>query len=207
MPVACQCRRLIRINRPISVPITPQRGRIWPICCGHEPFGRHRLGEPSSVARQLSPSALERPMQGEGRARPAGAGTRPPPPSLVRGEDVAVLADDPTGGFGGCSSAALGVARCGSRARGPKPRLPISITGQPSNPSDVATAGFTWSTVVANYTCALDNGAATSCTSPKSYSGLADGTHKFVVTGKKNGSFLPGSASVTWTVAGRRVPR
>ena len=96
---------------------------------------------------------------------------------------------------------ALGVAGAAPAFAAPKPRLPISITGQPSNPSDSSAAGFTWSTVAgATYTCQLDNAAATSCTSPKSYSGLADGTHKFVVQGKKNGSYRPGSASVTWTV-------
>ena len=96
---------------------------------------------------------------------------------------------------------ALGVASAAPALAAPKPRLPITITGQPSNPSDSSAAGFTWSTVAgATYTCQLDNAAATSCTSPKSYSGLADGTHRFIVQGKKNGTYRPGSATVQWTV-------
>ena len=48
---------------------------------------------------------------------------------------------------------------------------------------------------VTSFTCKLDSGSATACTSPVSYSGLAAGTHTLTVTG--NGA-TPATAS--WTV-------
>ena len=63
---------------------------------------------------------------------------------------------------------ALGVASAAPALAAPKPRLPITITGQPSNPSDSSAAGFTWSTVAgATYTCQLDSAAATSVHLPE----------------------------------------
>jgi hypothetical protein len=70
-----------------------------------------------------------------------------------------------------------------------------SITSGPANGSFVSstTATFKWKGG-APYTCKLDSGAATSCTSPKTYSSLAQGKHTFTVTGAN------GSATRTWTV-------
>ena len=69
----------------------------------------------------------------------------------------------------------------------PKPRLPINLTAQPANPSPTNVAGFAWTTVGgANYTCVLDGGTATTCTSTAAYSGLADGTHTFVLKGRNS---------------------
>ena len=67
----------------------------------------------------------------------------------------------------------------------PKPRLPITLTAQPANPSPTNAAGFAWTTVGgATYTCVLDGAAAATCTSSATYSGLADGTHTFVLKGR-----------------------
>jgi hypothetical protein len=83
----------------------------------------------------------------------------------------------------------------------PKPRLPITLTAQPSNPSATNTAGFAWTTVAsATYSCALDGSAASSCNSSKSYAGLVDGTHTFVLKGRLSGSYRPGSRIVSWVV-------
>ena len=50
----------------------------------------------------------------------------------------------------------------------------------------------------ATFTCKLDAGAAAACTSPKSYTGLAQGKHTFTVTGTASGTST--SASRSWTV-------
>jgi hypothetical protein len=87
----------------------------------------------------------------------------------------------------------------------PKPRLDISITQKPDNPSPSASATFAWistnpGVTGATYTCSRDGATPTACSSPVTYSGLADGTHSFVVKGKKNGATRPGSATVRWEV-------
>lgn len=76
----------------------------------------------------------------------------------------------------------------------------MMITGQPPANSPVATAQFYFqkddSTTV---TCQLDSAAATACTSPVMYSGLADGSHTFTVTGT-DGAGNTASATYTWMV-------
>ncbi len=52
----------------------------------------------------------------------------------------------------------------------------------------------------ATFTCKLDSGTATSCTSPKSYSGLSEGTHTVAVTATVKGQADPTPATYTWTV-------
>ena len=95
----------------------------------------------------------------------------------------------------------VGIAGAGPAMAAPKPRLPITLTAQPANPSPTNVAGFAWTTVGgATYTCALDGAAATTCTSTAAYSGLVDGTHTFVLKGRLNGTYRPGSKIVTWSV-------
>jgi hypothetical protein len=95
----------------------------------------------------------------------------------------------------------VGIAGAGPASAAPKPRLPITLTAQPANPSPSNAAGFAWTTVVgATYTCSLDGAASTPCTSTASYVGLVDGTHTFVLKGRLQGSYRPGSKIVTWSV-------
>src|SRR5207245_3654049 len=72
----------------------------------------------------------------------------------------------------------------------PVPSTPLfpSITAQPANPTNATSAAlaFTGSDNVTpagslGFQCSLDGGAFGACTSPKSYSGLADGAHSFDV--------------------------
>lgn len=58
-----------------------------------------------------------------------------------------------------------------------------TITISPNNPSNTKSASFSFSSTESNSTfeCQLDNGSYTVCTSPREYSGLAEGSHTFSV--------------------------
>jgi hypothetical protein len=58
-----------------------------------------------------------------------------------------------------------------------------TITQKPANPSNDKSASFSFTASEAgsSFACRLDQEALASCTSPKSYSGIADGTHTFGV--------------------------
>jgi murein DD-endopeptidase MepM/ murein hydrolase activator NlpD len=61
--------------------------------------------------------------------------------------------------------------------------LAVRITSAPPATSSSPDARFEWvANETAKFTCALDGARAVACTSPKSYSGLAEGAHAFVVT-------------------------
>ena len=76
----------------------------------------------------------------------------------------------------------------------------LSITAEPPNPSTSASAQFQFTTGgVPTVTCQLDNGAASACTSPKTYSGLADGSHTFTLVGT-NAAGTMKTLAYTWTV-------
>lgn len=77
----------------------------------------------------------------------------------------------------------------------------VSLTSGPSSTTTATSASFGWSTTgtVSSTTCSLDGAAAVACASPKSYTGLATGSHSFRVT--VSNSTGSASASYTWTVA------
>ena len=78
------------------------------------------------------------------------------------------------------------------------------IDAQPANPSNSANASFTFSSTdtTATFECRLDNGGFSACTSPKDYTGLADGSHTFEVRAKDAaGNPDPTPASYTWIVS------
>jgi hypothetical protein len=75
-----------------------------------------------------------------------------------------------------------------------------TVTSTPSDPSVAATPSFTFSGGGgSSYQCQLDGGTFSACSSPKTYSSLADGQHTFKVhatSGSTNGP----DAAYTWTI-------
>jgi large repetitive protein len=77
-----------------------------------------------------------------------------------------------------------------------------TITSAPANPTNSQTATFTFTGAGsgATYECALDSTSAfTACTSPKSYSGLAAGTHSFRVRVKDKSKYSDPTV-FTWVI-------
>src|SRR5207248_4634255 len=76
-----------------------------------------------------------------------------------------------------------------------------SITSSPSNPSNSASPSFSFSSEAgASFQCALDGAAFASCSSPKAYSAIADGSHTFQVKAIDTAGNTGAAASYTWTV-------
>lgn len=77
------------------------------------------------------------------------------------------------------------------------------ITDQPANPSNSRGATFRFSSEPGNsFECKLDGGQFATCTSPRSYSGLADGAHSFEVrTTDELGNADPSPATYSWSVS------
>lgn len=78
-----------------------------------------------------------------------------------------------------------------------------AITSGPSSATTATAASFEFSAGEAgsSFECSLDGGAYGPCTSPKSFSGLGDGSHTFRVRAKDlAGNVDPTPAERTWTV-------
>lgn len=82
-----------------------------------------------------------------------------------------------------------------------------TITSTPPNPSASADATFTFSGTdsllgtTLLFECSLDSAAYSACTTPKTYTGLSDGSHTFAVRAKDAvGNVDPTPASYTWTI-------
>jgi hypothetical protein len=83
-----------------------------------------------------------------------------------------------------------------------------TIDSGPSGTVNSGSANFTFSSTEPGsaFECSLDGGAFGACTSPKGYTGLADGSHTFSVRATDaTGNTDPTPASRTWTVAATRT--
>jgi hypothetical protein len=96
---------------------------------------------------------------------------------------------------------ALGVSTVLAASAPARPPTP-TITSGPSGPTNTKSATFTFKDSQAGVTfkCALDNGAFAACTSPRSYSGLAEGSHTFRVFVQAAVGSPSDTAARTWTV-------
>ena len=75
----------------------------------------------------------------------------------------------------------------------------VTIVNRPTNPSNSAAAAFTFTASEGSPQCSIDGGAFAACTSPRNYTGLADGSHTFTVR-SADALGNTGMASYTWTI-------
>ena len=79
-----------------------------------------------------------------------------------------------------------------------------AITSQPDAATTTADASFGFTATVpgGTFLCSLDGAAETACTSPQSYTGLANGNHTFSVRSvEAGGTQDPSPATYSWNVA------
>ncbi len=80
-------------------------------------------------------------------------------------------------------------------------------SGPASGTATSASFSFSSSEADSSFACRLDGGSWSSCTSPKSYAGLATGSHRFMVrAGDPVGNVDPSPAVHDWTVEGSAPP-
>jgi hypothetical protein len=82
------------------------------------------------------------------------------------------------------------------------------ITAKPASLTDDTSPRFAFTDTEAgvSFVCKLDGRASSSCTSPVSYSGLADGSHTFQVQARDAAGNTSGATSFTWTIDTRPPP-
>jgi hypothetical protein len=95
----------------------------------------------------------------------------------------------------------------------PAVRLQTVLTDQPANPTASTTASFRFAGVdqagapLTSFLCRLDGGAFTPCTSPVTYSNLAQGVHHFSVLASNGNGQIDGTpAGYTWRVGSEAPP-
>src|SRR5438477_5217269 len=76
---------------------------------------------------------------------------------------------------------------------------PASLTSTPPSHTTSTSAVLTWNSVGGStFTCQLDSGSSTACTSPVTYTGLTVGSHTFLLSATRKGNITTASAS--WTI-------
>jgi hypothetical protein len=77
-----------------------------------------------------------------------------------------------------------------------------TITGKPNNSTNATAASFSFTASEggSTFSCRLDRAAFEACTSPQSYTGLADGPHNFNVRATDQVGNTGTAAAVAWTI-------
>src|SRR5207249_3680348 len=77
-----------------------------------------------------------------------------------------------------------------------------TLTATPANPTNQTTASFSFSDNQAgvSFLCQLDGAAFATCSSPKNYSGLSQGSHTFSVRAQDGAGNQSNTTSFTWTI-------
>ncbi|HEX8003335.1 MAG TPA: hypothetical protein VF519_11645 [Mycobacteriales bacterium] len=91
----------------------------------------------------------------------------------------------------------------GAAGAAPKPKVPTPIiTAKPASPTSATSATFEFTDAQAGVTfqCQLDTTAYAACTSPKTYTGVANGTHTFRVRARNAAGTFSTAATATWVV-------
>jgi large repetitive protein len=96
----------------------------------------------------------------------------------------------------GVAALAAGLALASGGMRAP------TITSAPPDSTKSTSASFSFSDTEKNVTfqCSLDSSSYSACSSPKTYSGLAEGTHTFRVLAKSAKGELSPAASYSWRI-------
>ena len=92
---------------------------------------------------------------------------------------------------------------CGGSTESDKTPPDTYITDKPLNPSNLTYSNFSFSSSVsgATFQCQIDNGGYSTCSSPKTYTGLTDGSHTFEVKSiDASGKMDPTPESYTWEI-------
>jgi hypothetical protein len=79
---------------------------------------------------------------------------------------------------------------------------PPTITSAPANPTSQTSASFSFtdSQKGVSFLCQHDGNAFTACSSPKTYSGLSQGSHTFSVEAQDSAGNQSAATSFTWTI-------
>jgi hypothetical protein len=97
---------------------------------------------------------------------------------------------------------ALVLGAAGTAFAAKPPRTPVpSVTSTPAKNSNSKSATFAWTTAASTtYTCSLDGSAYTTCSTPKTYTNLADRSHTFALKAALPKPAKPSTYSYQWTV-------
>jgi hypothetical protein len=125
---------------------------------------------------------------------------------------VAVAANSTTTFYATSTDATPTVSPCSSGftyVEDSTPPAAPTIDTHPGDPTNSTSPGFAFSDAdpVASYSCQLDGGGFSGCSSPVSYTGLGSAQHTFQVVAFDDAGNQSGATSFTWTIDATPPPR